>query len=101
MAAQVALANVKIYVNREDGFIGIGLRKDELIGECSDLDEIIVFREDGRFLVTKVQDKVFVGKDIIHVAVFRKGDDRTVRSEERRVGKECVSTCRFRWSPYH
>ncbi|WP_256009222.1 DNA gyrase/topoisomerase IV subunit A [Desertivirga xinjiangensis] len=77
-AAQVALANVKLYVNRTDGFIGSGLRKDEFVCDCSDLDEIIVFREDGRCLVTKVQDKVFVGKDILHVGVFKKGDERTV-----------------------
>ncbi|CAM3984087.1 DNA gyrase/topoisomerase IV subunit A [Mucilaginibacter galii] len=77
-AAQVALANVKLYVNREDGFIGAGLKKDEYVCDCSDIDEIIVFRNDGRCLITKVQDKVFVGKDIIHVAVFKKGDERTV-----------------------
>ncbi|WP_425562978.1 DNA gyrase/topoisomerase IV subunit A [Mucilaginibacter gynuensis] len=77
-AAQVALANVKLYVNREDGFIGSGLKKDEFVCDCSDIDEIIVFRGDGRFSVTKVQDKVFVGKDIIHVAVFKKNDERTV-----------------------
>ncbi len=77
-AAQVALANVKLYVNRVDGFIGTGLRKDEFVCDCSDLDEIIVFREDGRFLVTKVQDKVFVGKDIQYVGVFKKNDERTV-----------------------
>ena len=77
-AAQVALANVKLYVNRIDGFIGSGLKKDEFVCDCSDLDEIIVFREDGRFIVTKVQDKVFVGKDIMHVGVFKKGDERTV-----------------------
>lgn len=77
-AAQVALANVKIYVNRTDGFIGTGLKKDEFVCDCSDIDEIIVFREDGRFIVTKVQDKIFVGKDIIHVGVFKKGDERTV-----------------------
>jgi len=90
-AVQVALPNVKLYVNRKDGFIGTGLRKDELVGECSDLDEIIVFREDGKFLVTKVQDKVFVGKDILHVAVFRKGDDRTVYNMIYRDGKTGVS----------
>ncbi|HEX8608191.1 MAG TPA: DNA gyrase/topoisomerase IV subunit A, partial [Pedobacter sp.] len=77
-AAQVALANVKLYVNREDGFIGSGLKKDEFVGDCSDIDEIIVFRGDGRFIVTKVQDKIFVGKDILHVAVFKKNDERTV-----------------------
>ncbi|MET3113889.1 topoisomerase-4 subunit A [Pedobacter sp. CG_S7] len=77
-ASKVALANVKIYLNREDGFIGIGLRKDEFIADCSDLDEIIVFREDGRCTVTKVADKTFVGKGIIHAAVFKKGDERTI-----------------------
>ena len=77
-AAQVALANVKLYVNREDGFIGSGLKKDEFVGDCSDIDEIIVFREDGRCMITKVQDKVFVGKGIIHVAVFKKNDERTI-----------------------
>ena len=77
-ASQVALANVKLYVNRTDGFIGTGLRKDEFVCDCSDLDEIIVFREDGRCIVTKIQDKVFVGKDILHVGVFKKGDERTV-----------------------
>ncbi len=80
-AAQVALANIKLYVNKTDGFVGSGLKKDELVeyvGDCSDIDEIIVFRSDGRCLITKVQDKVFVGKDIIHVAVFKKNDERTV-----------------------
>jgi topoisomerase-4 subunit A len=77
-AAQVALANVKLYVNREDGFIGSGLKKDEFVCDCSDLDEIIAFREDGKCIITKVQDKVFVGKDIIHVGVFKKNDERTV-----------------------
>lgn len=90
-ASQVALANVKLYVNRADGFVGTGLRKDEYIGDCSDLDDIIVFRNDGKFLVTKVQDKVFVGKDVIHVAVFKKGDDRTVYNAIYRDGKTGTS----------
>ncbi|TCK83360.1 DNA gyrase/topoisomerase IV subunit A [Albibacterium bauzanense] len=90
-AAEVALANIKFYANRADGFIGTGLRKDEYIGDCSDLDEIIVFREDGQFVVTKIQDKIFVGKGIIHVAVFRKGDDRTVYNLIYRDGKTGVS----------
>ncbi len=77
-AAQVALANVKLYVNRQDGFVGTGLKKDEYICDCSDIDEIIVFRYDGKCIITKVQDKVFVGKDIIHAAVFKKNDERTV-----------------------
>ncbi len=77
-ASKVALANVKLYMNREDGFIGTGLRKDEFIGDCSDIDEIIVFREDGKCIVSKVAEKTFVGKGIIHAQVFKKGDERTV-----------------------
>ncbi len=77
-ATQVALANQKLYVNRADGFVGLGLKKDEYVGDCSDIDDIIVFCEDGKFKVIKVADKTFVGKDIIHVAVFKKNDDRTV-----------------------
>ncbi|GAB2989463.1 DNA gyrase/topoisomerase IV subunit A [Cyclobacterium sediminis] len=74
----VAANNAKLYVNRADGFVGYGLKKDEFVCECSDLDDIIVFRRDGVCMVTKIQDKGFVGKDIIHVAVFRKGDERMV-----------------------
>ena len=77
-ATQVALANAKLYVNRIDGFIGTGIKKDEFISDCSDIDDIIAFRSDGKFMVVKIQDKVFVGKDIIHVAVFKKGDERTI-----------------------
>lgn len=90
-AAEVALANAKLYVNRKDGFIGTGLRRDEFVCDCSDLDEIIVFREDGKFLVTRVQNKVFVGKDIIHAAVFRRGDDRAIYNMIYRDGKSGVS----------
>ncbi|WP_162343533.1 DNA gyrase/topoisomerase IV subunit A [Cyclobacterium salsum] len=74
----VAANNAKLYINRADGFIGYGLKKDEFICDCSDLDDIIVFRKDGVCVVTKIQDKVFVGKDIIHAAVYRKGDERMV-----------------------
>jgi topoisomerase-4 subunit A len=77
-ASKVALANVKLFMNREDGFIGTGLRKDEFVADCSDIDEIIVFREDGRCIITKVADKTFVGKGILHAQVFKKGDDRTI-----------------------
>lgn len=77
-AAKVALANVKLYMNREDGFIGTTLKKDEFVCDCSDIDEIIVFREDGKFTVTKVAEKNFVGKGIIHAQVFKKNDERTV-----------------------
>jgi len=77
-AAKVALANVKLFMNRADGFIGSGLRKDEFVADCSDIDEIIVFREDGKCIITKVADKTFVGKGIIHAQVFKKGDERTI-----------------------
>ncbi|MBB5638580.1 topoisomerase-4 subunit A [Pedobacter cryoconitis] len=77
-ASKVALANVKLYMNREDGFIGTGLKKDEFIADCSDLDEIIVFREDGKCTITKVADKTFVGKGIVYAQVFKKNDDRTI-----------------------
>lgn len=77
-ARQVALANVKLYMNRADGFIGTGLKKDEFVSDCSDIDDIIVFRGDGKFIVTKISEKTFVGKDILHAAVFFKNDERTV-----------------------
>lgn len=76
--SQVAVANQKLYVNRKDGFVGYGLKKDEYVSECSDLDDIIVFLRDGRYLVTKVSDKSFVGKDIIHAAVWKKGKERKI-----------------------
>ncbi|MHB8208188.1 DNA gyrase/topoisomerase IV subunit A [Mucilaginibacter sp.] len=90
-AAQVALANVKLYVNREDGFVGLGLKKDEFVCDCSDIDEIIVFRGDGQCVITKVQEKVFVGKDIIHIAVFKKNDERTVYNMIYKDGASGVS----------
>ncbi|HEX8546026.1 MAG TPA: DNA gyrase/topoisomerase IV subunit A [Cytophagaceae bacterium] len=77
-ATVVAAANAKLYVNREEGFIGYNLKKDEFVAECSDLDDVIVFRRDGKCVVKKIGEKVFAGKDIIHVAVFKKGDDRMV-----------------------
>ncbi len=77
-AAKVALANAKLYMNRADGFIGTSLKKDEFVCDCSDLDEIIVFREDGQFTVTRVAEKTFAGKGIIHAQVFKKNDERTV-----------------------
>jgi len=90
-ATQVALANVKLYVNREDGFIGSGLKKDEFVCDCSDIDEIIVFRADGKCVITKVQEKVFVGKEIEHVAVFKKNDERTVYNMIYKDGASGVS----------
>ena len=77
-ATKVAANNAKLYVNRKEGFIGYGLKKDEYISECSDIDDIIVFRQDGKCVVTKIADKVFVGKNIIHTEVFVKGDERKV-----------------------
>lgn len=76
-ATTVAIANTKLYVNYKEGFIGTGLKKDELAFECSDLDNIIVFRRDGKMVVTKVADKSFIGKDIIYLAIFQKSDERT------------------------
>jgi topoisomerase IV subunit A len=76
-ASDVVANNAKLYVNRKDGFIGTGLKKEEFVGECSDIDDIIVFRKDGKFQVSRIDDKVFVGKDIVHVDVWRKGDERT------------------------
>jgi topoisomerase-4 subunit A len=76
--SQVAVANQKLYINRKEGFIGYGLKKDEFISECSDIDDIIVFLKNGKFTVTKISEKAFVGKDIIHAAVWRKGDERMV-----------------------
>jgi len=76
-AKNVAIANTKLYVNREEGFIGTGLKKDEFLFECSDLDDIIVFAKRGIMKVVKVSDKTFIGKDILHAAVFQKNDERT------------------------
>lgn len=87
----VAIANTKLYINREEGFIGTGLKKDELLFECSDLDDIIVFTKRGMMKVVKVQDKVFIGKDIIHAAVFQKNDERTTYNMIYADGKGGVS----------
>ncbi|WP_018612244.1 DNA gyrase/topoisomerase IV subunit A [Segetibacter koreensis] len=76
-ARSVAIANTKVYMNRSEGFVGLSLKKDELIAECSELDDIIVFTKAGKMKVVRVADKVFVGKDIIHAAVFVKNDERT------------------------
>jgi len=77
-ATVVAANNQKLYVNRKDGFIGWGIKKDEYVSECSDLDDIIAFRSDGKFIVTRITEKVFVGKDIIYASVFNKNDERMV-----------------------
>ncbi len=78
IATKVVVANKKLYVNREEGFIGFGLKKDEYISDCSDIDDIIVYRNDGTMMVTKIDSKKFMGKDIIYVAVWKKGDKRTI-----------------------
>lgn len=77
VAAQVVMANEKLYVNRAEGFVGTGLKKDEFVCDCSELDDIIAFTREGKMKVFKAADKVFVGKDIVHLAVFKKGDERT------------------------
>ena len=90
-AKQVAIANTRLYVNREEGFIGTSLKKDEFAFECSDLDDIIVFTRRGIMKVVKVQDKVFIGKDILHLAVFMKNDERTTYNMIYTDGKSGVS----------
>lgn len=87
-AANVAAANQKLYMNSKEGFIGTSLKKDEFIGECSDIDDVIVFLKDGKYLVTKVSEKSFVGKNILYAAVFKKNDSRTVYNVIYQDGKE-------------
>jgi len=105
--AQVAAANEKLYVNFKEGFIGYSLKKDELIGECSDIDDIIVFLKDGRFVVTRISEKAFIGKDIIHAAVWKKNDERMVYNmiyydfkSERSYAKRFNVTAITRDKPY-
>jgi topoisomerase-4 subunit A len=90
-ANQVAIANQKLYVNRAEGFVGYGLKKDEYVCDCSDIDDIIIFRKDGKMQVSKVQDKLFVGKDILYVDVFRKNDERKVYNLIYMDGKTRIS----------
>lgn len=87
VATKVVIRNTKLYVNRAEGFIGTSLRKEEYVTDCADIDDVIVFRKDGKMLVTKVASKTFVGKDIIHVAIFKKKDSRTVYNMMYRDGK--------------
>ncbi len=86
-AAKVVIANEKLYMNREEGFIGTALKKDEYICDCSDMDDLIIFKKDGTYYVTKVADKIFVGKDILYVNVFKKNDKRTIYNVIYRDGK--------------
>ena len=86
-ATRVAEANEKLYINREDGFIGTGLKKDEFVCNCSDIDDIIIFYKDGKYKVVKVAEKLFVGKNILHVQIFKKNDRRTIYNMVYRNGK--------------
>ncbi|HIB8180105.1 TPA: DNA gyrase/topoisomerase IV subunit A [Elizabethkingia anophelis] len=87
-ATKVAVANEKFYANFDEGFIGTSLKKDQFLFECSDIDDIIIFRKDGTMLVTKVESKTFVGKNILHVGIWKKNDKRTVYNMIYREGKE-------------
>lgn len=87
-AAKVVEANEKLYINRQEGFIGTGLKKDEYICNCSDIDDIIVFYKDGKYKVIKVAEKIFVGKNVMYVQVFKKNDQRTIYNAVYRNGKQ-------------
>ena len=88
MATKVAEANEKLYINREEGFIGTGLKKDEYICNCSDIDDVIIFYKDGKYKIVRVSDKLFVGKNILYVNIFKKNDKRTIYNVIYRDGKE-------------
>lgn len=90
-ATKVAMNNTKLYVNRKEGFIGTSLKKDEFVTDCSDIDDIICFTSEGKMMITRVDAKTFVGKDIIHVAVFKKKDKRTIYNLVYRDGKNGAS----------
>lgn len=86
-AAKVVEANEKLYINRQEGFIGTGLKKDEFVCNCSDIDDIIVFYKDGKYKIIRVADKIFVGKNVMHVQVFKRNDHRTTYNAVYRDGK--------------
>ncbi|MCX6238405.1 MAG: DNA gyrase/topoisomerase IV subunit A, partial [Bacteroidia bacterium] len=86
-AAKVIVANEKLYIDREEGFIGTGLKKAEYLCDCSDIDDVIVFRRDGSYFVAKVSEKAFIGKNVLHVAIFEKNDNRTIYNLVYRDGK--------------
>jgi topoisomerase IV subunit A len=90
-AKQVILSNEKLYVNRAEGFVGTGLKKDEFVCDCSDIDDIIAFTREGKMKVVKVSDKAFIGKDIIHVAIFNKNDERTTYNMIYRDGPKGIT----------
>ncbi len=87
-ATKVVVKNEKLYINRADGFVGTGLKKDEFVCNCSDIDDLIIFYKDGRYMVTRVQEKAFVGKNIIHLAVFKRNDSRTIYNAVYADGKK-------------
>ncbi len=87
VAAKVVVANEKLYIDRDEGFAGTGLKKNEYVCDCSDMDEIIVFRREGTYFVTKVSEKAFIGKNVIHIDVFNKDDNRTIYNVVYRDGK--------------
>ena len=86
----VVEANEKLYINRTDGFIGTGLKKDEFLFNCSDIDEVIIFQKDGKYKIVRVAEKVFVGTDIIHIDIYRKNDHRTIYNAIYRDGKKGI-----------
>ncbi|WP_321519709.1 DNA gyrase/topoisomerase IV subunit A [uncultured Bacteroides sp.] len=88
VAAKVVEANEKLYINREEGFIGTSLKKDEYIANCSDIDDVIIFYRDGKYRIVRVADKMFVGKNILYVNIFKKNDKRTIYNAVYRDGKE-------------
>ncbi|HSB93325.1 MAG TPA: DNA gyrase/topoisomerase IV subunit A [Flavitalea sp.] len=90
-AKQVAIANVKLYVNKADGFIGTSLKKDEFVADCSDLDDVIAFTKSGKMKIVRVAEKTFIGKDIIHIAIFQKNDERTTYNMIYADGKSGMS----------
>ena len=93
-AAKVVEANEKLYINRQEGFVGTGLKKDEFVCNCSDIDDIILFYRDGKYKIIRVADKIFVGKNIIHVQVFKKSDKRTIYNVVYRDGKQGYYFCK-------
>lgn len=86
----VVEANEKLYINRAEGFIGTGLKKDEFLCNCSDIDDVIIFHKDGKYKIVKVADKIFVGTDILHIDIFRKNDLRTIYNAIYRDGKNGI-----------
>lgn len=88
VATKVAEANEKLYINREEGFIGTGLKKDEFICNCSDIDDVIIFYKDGKYKIVRIADKLFIGKNILYVNIFKKNDKRTIYNAIYRDGKE-------------